>query len=74
MQRSEGSPVVASEKQIHEAYELAHRHTDIDVSPTGAAGLAGVLAIRHMIRDNERIAVVFSGVRRSTPRPARGER
>lgn len=74
MQRSEGSPVVATEKQIHEAYEMAHRHTDIDVSPTGAAGLAGVLAIRHMIRDDERIAVVFSGVRRSTPRPARGER
>lgn len=65
-----GSPVVASEQHIIEAYALAHRATTVDVSPTGTAGLAGVLAIRHEIADDERVAVVFSGVRRSfTPLP-----
>ncbi len=71
MSDSGGSPVVASEQHIVEAYALAHRATTIDVSPTGTAGLAGVLAIRHEIADDERIAVVFSGVRRSfTPLPS----
>lgn len=71
MSESGGSPIVASEKNIVEAYALAHRATNIDVSPTGSAGLAGVLDIRHEIADDERIVVVFSGVRRSfTPLPA----
>lgn len=65
MTDSGGSPVVASEDHIIETYALAQRATTIDVSPTGTAGLAGVLAIRHEIADDERIAVVFSGVRRS---------
>jgi threonine dehydratase len=65
MADSAGSPVVASEQHIIEAYALAHRATTIDVSPTGTAGLAGVLAIRHEIADDERVAVVFSGIRRS---------
>jgi hypothetical protein len=34
------------------------------VSPTGTAGLAGVLAVRGRIADEERVVVVFSGVRR----------
>jgi hypothetical protein len=38
----------------------------VDVSPTGASGLAGVLAMRDEIDDDERIAVVFSGIRRGT--------
>jgi hypothetical protein len=38
--------------------------TSIDVSPTGTAGLAGVMAMRDEIDDHERIAVVFSGVLR----------
>ena len=71
MSESGGSPIVAAEKNIVEAYALAHRVTDIDVSPTGSAGLAGVLDIRHEVADDERVAVVFSGVRRSfTPLPA----
>ena len=64
MSDSGGSPVVASECDVVEAYALAHRTTDIDVSPTGSAGLAGVLAMRDSIADDERIVVVFSGVRR----------
>lgn len=69
MRASGGFPVVAPEQLVHEAYALAHRTTTIDVSPTGAAGLAGVLAIRDRINDDERVAVVFSGIRRETPKP-----
>ena len=61
---SGGWPVVASEAQVHESFELAHRVTNVDVSPTGAAGLAGLLAIRQEIADDERVIIIFSGVRR----------
>ena len=64
MAHTGGSPVVASEEHIEEAHRLAHAHTGIDVSPTGSAGLAGVLAVRDRIADAERVVVVFSGVRR----------
>jgi hypothetical protein len=43
---------------------LASQFTEISVSPTGSAGLAGVLQMRHEIADDERIVVVFSGVLR----------
>ena len=69
MRASGGSPVVASERHVHEAYELAHRTTDIDVSPTGASGLAGLLAARDRVANDERVAIVFSGIRRETPKP-----
>jgi threonine synthase len=61
-----GWPVVAGEHHVVAAYELAHAVTSVDVSPTGASGLAGVLAMRDEIDDDERIAVVFSGIRRGT--------
>ena len=69
MRASGGWPVVASERHVHEAYELAHRTTDIDVSPTGASGLAGLLAARDRVSNDERVAIVFSGIRRETPKP-----
>ena len=59
-----GWPVVAHEEDVVRAHELAIAHTGIRVSPTGAAGLAGVLAMRTEIADHERVAVVFSGVMR----------
>ena len=59
-----GSPVVAAEELVVSAHELAREHTAINVSPTGSAGLAGVLAIRDHISDDERIVVIFSGVLR----------
>ncbi len=59
-----GSPVVASEAQVFEANELLVRHTGIDASPTGTAGLAGVLAVRDQLDPTERVAVVASGIRR----------
>jgi len=61
-----GWPVVAGEHHVVAGYELAHAVTNVDVSPTGASGLAGVLAMRDEIDDDERIAVVFSGIRRGT--------
>jgi threonine synthase len=64
MADSDGYPVVASEDRVHQSFELAHRATDIDVSPTGAAGLAGLLEMRREIADDERVIVIFSGVRR----------
>ncbi len=64
MADSDGYPVVATEEQIHESFALAQRVTNIDVSPTGSAGLAGLLAIRHEVADDERVIVIFSGVRR----------
>ena len=74
MRASGGFPVVASEQLVHDAYAVAHATTDIDVSPTGAAGLAGLLAMRERVADDERVAVVFSGIRRETPRPAAPKR
>ena len=59
-----GSPIVASEMSVVAAFNMAHRLTSINASPTGSAGLAGVLEHREHIDDNEKIVVVFSGVRR----------
>jgi threonine dehydratase len=58
-----GTPIVAPEELISRAHELAST-TAIPVSPTGSAGLAGLLAIRDDVDDGERVAVIFSGVSR----------
>ena len=66
MLHSGGSPVVVSEDLLVHANELATSATGIDVDPTGSAGLAGLLALRDRgeIGDHERVAVLFTGVRR----------
>ena len=56
-------PVVASEADIVAAHQLA-RSAGFDVSPTGSAGLAGLLATVDATQPNERVAVVMSGVAR----------
>ena len=61
MARTGGCAVVADEHHVLEAHRLAHRHTGIDASPTGTAGLAGLLAARSAVGDDERVVVVFSG-------------
>ncbi len=63
MRRNGGSPVVASEADVVRANDLA-RAAGYDVSATGSAGLAGVLAQRDLLDASERVAVVMSGVRR----------
>ncbi len=64
MVASGGSPVVAPEHEVIRAHALARELTSIPVSATGSAGLAGVLAARPTIADDERVAVVFSGIAR----------
>ena len=59
-----GEPVVATEAQVLEANELLVRLTGIDASPTGTAGLAGLLAVKDQLDPSERVAVVASGIRR----------
>ncbi len=61
-----GSPVVVTESRVLEANVLARATTGINASHTGTAGLAGLLAARAEVGAGERIAVIFSGVNRST--------
>ena len=63
LRRSGGEPVVASESQIEQAHAMAV-DGGFDVSPTGSAGLAGLLAARDRVSNDERVAVVMSGVAR----------
>lgn len=65
MAESNGSPVVVSESFVLEANEVGCRTTGIDASHTGTAGLAGLLAMRDQLQPDERVAVIFSGVRRA---------
>jgi threonine synthase len=62
-----GSPVVVSEETLEEANRLAFETTGIPADHTGTSGLAGVLELRRneTVGHGERIAVVFTGVRRS---------
>jgi hypothetical protein len=65
MAESGGAPVVVTDEIIVRARELAGD----PVSATGAAGLAGVLALREtgVLGDAETAAVLFTG---ATPRGA----
>jgi len=56
-------PIVAAEADIVDAHLLA-RSAGFDVSPTGSAGLAGLLAGIASVQSTERVAVVMSGVAR----------
>ena len=72
MLASGGWPLVASEDDFRQAHRLAHRHTAIDVCPTGAAGLGGLLALTAAsdrsgsagVSPGERVAVLFTGLMR----------
>ena len=59
-----GTPVVVSEQHVMQAYELVHTLTSVNVSATGVAGLAGLLAMRDQIASDERVVVVMSGIER----------
>ena len=68
MADSGGSPVVVGEADVREANTLGCATTGIDASNTGTAGLAGLLALLRdcpeKVAADERVAVVFSGIRR----------
>jgi threonine synthase len=61
-----GRPVVVDEGTLRRANDLAVATTGIDVDHTGSAGLAGLVALRELgeVRDDERVAVLFTGIRR----------
>jgi threonine dehydratase len=71
MTKTGGFPVVSPESDVVAAYAMAHRTTSIDVSPTGSAGLAGVITMRaaQRIESTERVGIVFSGIRRGVDLP-----
>ncbi len=63
---TDGSPVVVSDSALEEANALARETTGIDVDNTGSSGLAGLVALarRGEIGEHERVAVLFTGIRR----------
>ncbi len=63
MVESGGSPIVAGEAEIRRAHELATA-AGYHVSPTGSAGLAGLLTIGGQLRREHRVIVIMSGVAR----------
>ncbi|MGB0113672.1 MAG: PLP-dependent lyase/thiolase [Ilumatobacteraceae bacterium] len=63
LERSGSAPVVASEADIAAAHVLA-RSAGFDASPTGTAGLAGLLAVIDTVQPTERVVVVMSGIAR----------
>ncbi len=66
MFESGGWPVVVPEKMIERAHRAAHMATDIPVSATGAAGLAGLLDpdTSGEIDPDDTVVVLFTGVDR----------
>ena len=72
MLASGGWPVIATEHHVAAANRIGREATGIDVDHTGSAGLAGVLALGPSASEGysggmharERVAVIFSGVRR----------
>ncbi len=63
MRRTGGEPIVAPELDIVRAHALA-LDAGFDVSPTGSAGLAGLLAAGEQVDRDERVAIVMSGIAR----------
>jgi threonine synthase len=68
-----GAPLVVDEETLLGANALAHETTAIPVDATGSSGLAGLLALRaaDRVSDDERVAVLFTGVVRSDPSTGR---
>lgn len=69
-----GRAVVVDEPDLLAANVLACGATGIDADETGTAGVAGLLALARdgLVRPDESVAVVLSGVRRTpAPEPAR---
>ena len=64
-----GRPLVVSEDTLVEASRLAVARTGIPVDPTGSSGLAGLLEMRSsgQVGDHDRVAVLFTGLRRINP-------
>jgi threonine synthase len=76
MLTSAGEPVVVGEPVLERANALARESTRIPVDHTGSSGLAGLLALREAghVRDDERVALLFTGIDRSHPTNTKGAR
>jgi threonine synthase len=63
-----GRSVVVDEAAIEAANRLARPDLGIDADHTGTAGLAGLMSLRQdgVVAPDETVAVIFSGVRRSS--------
>jgi threonine dehydratase len=64
--KSGGQAIRVPEKQIKTAHRLAHEYTDVNVSPTGCAGLAGLLELIKIdvITPAENVGLFFTGIER----------
>jgi threonine synthase len=62
-----GCPVIVDEPALRDANRLARTSTGIDVDHTGSAGLAGAIELlrRGEIGPDDRVAVIFTGIRRT---------
>ncbi|NDE79634.1 MAG: PLP-dependent lyase/thiolase [Actinobacteria bacterium] len=59
-----GRVIVARETNVIRAADIGPTVSGIPVSPTGTAGLAGLLECRSEIADDDRVVLAFSGVKR----------
>ena len=61
-----GATVLADEQTLRQANELALETTGIAASPTGSAGLAGLIQLRRdgLIATGSRVGLLFTGMRR----------
>ncbi len=61
MTKSGGAPIIVSEERLIEANRIANTSTNLAASPTGTAGLAGLMEIQREIQRDESVAVLFTG-------------
>ncbi|GAH13824.1 unnamed protein product, partial [marine sediment metagenome] len=64
--QSGGRAVVIPEEKIERAYKLVRQNTELEVSATGTAGLAGLLELRaaSIISPDSRVGLFFTGIDR----------
>jgi threonine synthase len=64
-----GRPIVVDEPTLLAANELARRTTGTDADETGTSGLAGLIDLLGggAVGRDERVAVLFTGIRRGSP-------
>lgn len=65
LKRTNGDVIVVAENEVIAAASMGVETTGIPVSPTGTAGLAGLIAAQSRFTPNANIAVMFSGIDRS---------
>jgi threonine synthase len=65
-----GDTIVVTEAQIQTANELVANYSEIFADHTGTAALAGLLATRSQVADDEVVVIPITGVRRWWPEEA----